>query len=204
MQCNAVQINTYKVPNLIISPKCKVYRKGRRAGALNDESIYTHTYTLSLSPPPPPHTHTHIHLSQCQEEKATSLEQFWRLMQSWNDRVRSGESSIEQRPDMRICVVQRISDRMKECEGDRCKRAKQSRRNVELQEVRQIWRTIVVYRFKCKEKQFVFNSLFIRKPVKSVKDGIYVIRLRSSPDEPCSIVLNFLKFVNELLRTVSE
>ena len=32
--------------------------------------------------------------------------------------MRSGASSIEQRPDMRICVVQRTSDRMKECEGD--------------------------------------------------------------------------------------
>ena len=30
----------------------------------------------------------------------------------------SGESSIEQRPDRRLCVVQRISDGMKECEGD--------------------------------------------------------------------------------------
>ena len=39
-------------------------------------------------------------------------------MLSWNDRVRSGESSIEQRPDTRICVVQRISDGIKECEGD--------------------------------------------------------------------------------------
>ena len=48
-------------------------------------------------------------------------------MQSWNDGVKSGESFIEQRPDTRICVVQRISDGMKE-----------SRRNVELQEVRQI------------------------------------------------------------------
>ena len=76
-----------------------------------------------------------------------------------------------------------------------------SRRNVELQEVRQIRRTIVVYRFKGKEKQFVFNSLFNRKPVKIVKDGRYVIKLKSSTDEPCSIVLNFLKFVNELLRT---
>ena len=40
---------------------------GGGAGALNDESIYTHTYThthsLSLSlplPPPPPYTHTSI------------------------------------------------------------------------------------------------------------------------------------------------
>ena len=32
--------------------------------------------------------------------------------------MRLGESSIEQRPDTRICVVQRISDGMKECEGD--------------------------------------------------------------------------------------
>ena len=32
--------------------------------------------------------------------------------------MRSGESSIEQRPDTRICVVQRMSDGMKGCEGD--------------------------------------------------------------------------------------
>ena len=36
--------------------------------------------------------------------------------------MRSGENSIEQRPDTRICVVQRISDGMKECEGDGCQR----------------------------------------------------------------------------------
>ena len=46
--------------------------------------------------------------------------------------------------------------------------------------------------------------MFNRKPVKSVKDGRYVIRLRNSTDEPCSVVLNFLKFVNELPRTASE
>ena len=40
--------------------------------------------------------------------------------------------------------------------------------------------------------------------MKSVKDARYVIRLRSSTDEPCSVVLNLLKFVNELLRTASE
>ena len=34
----------------------------------------------------------------------------------------SGESSIEQMPDKRICVVQSISDGMKECEGDECQR----------------------------------------------------------------------------------
>ena len=32
--------------------------------------------------------------------------------------MRSGESPIEQRPDTRICVVHRISDGMRECEGD--------------------------------------------------------------------------------------
>ena len=36
--------------------------------------------------------------------------------------MRSGESSIEQRPDTKICVVERISDGMKECEGDGCQR----------------------------------------------------------------------------------
>ena len=40
--------------------------------------------------------------------------------------------------------------------------------------------------------------------MKSVKDRRYVIRLRSSTDEPCSVVLKFLKFVNDLLRTASE
>ena len=39
-------------------------------------------------------------------------------MQSWNDEVRSGDSSIQQRPDTRISVVQRVSDGLKECEGD--------------------------------------------------------------------------------------
>ena len=34
----------------------------------------------------------------------------------------SGESSIEQRHDTRICIVQRISDGMKEGEGDRSQR----------------------------------------------------------------------------------
>ena len=53
--------------------------------------------------------------------------------------MRSEESSIEQRPGTGICVVQRISEGMKECEGDGVRgRAKLSRRNVELQEVRQI------------------------------------------------------------------
>ena len=66
-------MNIYKAPNLIISPKRKVYRRGGGgAGALNDESIYTHTYThtLSLSPPspslspsPPPYTHTSVTVS---------------------------------------------------------------------------------------------------------------------------------------------
>ena len=47
-------MNIYKAPNLIISPKRKVYRRGGGgAGALNDESIYTHIHThphsLSLS-----------------------------------------------------------------------------------------------------------------------------------------------------------
>ena len=79
-------MNIYKAPNLIISPKRKVYRRcvwgGGEGGALNDESIYTHMLSLSLPSLPPSHTH----LSQCQEEKATgtgqdaSLEQIWRLM----------------------------------------------------------------------------------------------------------------------------
>ena len=60
-------MNIYKAPNVIISPKRKIYRRWRGAGALNDESIYTLTCSLSLSFPPPPYTET----SQCQEKKAT-------------------------------------------------------------------------------------------------------------------------------------
>ena len=45
-------MNIYKTPNLISSPKRKVYRRGGggvgAAGALNYESIYTHTYTLYM------------------------------------------------------------------------------------------------------------------------------------------------------------
>ena len=40
--------------------------------------------------------------------------------------------------------------------------------------------------------------------MKSVKDRRSMITLKSSTDELCSVVLNFLKFVNELLRTASE
>ena len=36
--------------------------------------------------------------------------------------MRSGKSSMEQRPDTGICAVQRISDGIKECEGDGCQR----------------------------------------------------------------------------------
>ena len=36
--------------------------------------------------------------------------------------MRSEKSSIEQRPDMKICIVQIISDGMKECKGDGCQR----------------------------------------------------------------------------------
>ena len=58
-------MNIYKAPNLIVSPKCKVYRRGVGvwgAGALNDESIYTHIHSLSLSLPLPP-IHTYIYHS---------------------------------------------------------------------------------------------------------------------------------------------
>ena len=65
---------------------------------------------------------------------------------------------MEQRTYTRICVVKGMSDGMKECEEDG------------------------IRGFEGKEKQFVFNSLFNRKPVKSVKNGSYMIRLRSSTE----------------------
>ena len=48
-------MNIYKAPNLIISPKRKVWGGG---GRINNESIYKHTHTLSLS-----HTNTPITVS---------------------------------------------------------------------------------------------------------------------------------------------
>ena len=83
---------------------------------------------------------------------------------------------MQQRPDTRICVVQRISDRMKECEGDGCQRKSEAvEKECRTSGGQTDMTDIVVYRFKGKEEQFVFNSLFNRKPVKSVKDGRYVI-----------------------------
>ena len=70
------------------------------------------------------------------------------------------------------------------------RRAKLSKRTVELQEVGQILQTFVVYIFERKEKQFIFNSNFNRKLVKDVKDRRYVTRPRSLTDEPCSVFLN--------------
>ena len=40
--------------------------------------------------------------------------------------------------------------------------------------------------------------------MKDAKDKRYVIRFRSFSDEPCTVVLKFLKVVDELLRTASE
>ena len=50
----------------------------------------------------------------------------------------------------------------------------------------------------------MLNSLFNRKPVEGVKDGRCVIRHKSSVEESCRVVFNFLKFGNELLRIASE
>ena len=43
-----------------------------------------------------------------------------------NDGVRLEDSSIEQRPDTRICIVRRISDGMKEGKGDGSQRISSS------------------------------------------------------------------------------
>ena len=70
----------------------------------------THTHTLSL-------THTHIYHS-VRKRRLLGREKM-RLQSRFEGRcrvglkgVRSGESSIEQRPDTRICAVQRISHRI--------------------------------------------------------------------------------------------
>ena len=62
-------MNIYKAPNLIISPKRKVYRRGggERAHSTMNPSTHTHTHThtlsLSLSPPSLPYAHTSITVS---------------------------------------------------------------------------------------------------------------------------------------------
>ena len=70
--------------------------------------------------------------------------------------MRSGESSIEQRPDTRICVVQRISNGMKECKRDGSQRKREA---VEKECRTTGGQTDVTdrrfYRFEGKEKQFV-------------------------------------------------
>ena len=61
-------MNIYKAPNLIISPKRKVYRGGGGHSTMNP-STHTHTHTLSLSLSLthslslPPFTHTSITVS---------------------------------------------------------------------------------------------------------------------------------------------
>ena len=55
-------MNIYKVPNLVISPKSKVYRRGEGGGGGGVQSTtkaftHTHTHSLTLS-----HTHTDTHI----------------------------------------------------------------------------------------------------------------------------------------------
>ena len=63
-------MNIYAAPNLIISPKRKVYSRewgGGNGGTQRWIHLHTHTYTLSLflflSPSYPPYTHTSITVS---------------------------------------------------------------------------------------------------------------------------------------------
>ena len=117
--------------------------------------------------------------------------------------MRSGESSIEQRPDTRIRVAQRISDGIKECEGDGCQRKSAA---VE-KECRTSGGQTDMTDHRClqieRQGEAVCIQSFVQQEA-SVKDGKDVIKLMSSTDESCSIVLNFLKFVNEMLRTASK
>ena len=66
-------MNIYKAPNVIISPKRKVYRRGVGGGGRGHSTMnpskntHTYTYTLSLPPSPflslSPPLHTYIYHS---------------------------------------------------------------------------------------------------------------------------------------------
>ena len=55
-------MNIYKAPNLIISPKRKVYRRVRGHSTMN-QSTHTHIHSFSLSPSPHPPIHTSFTVS---------------------------------------------------------------------------------------------------------------------------------------------
>ena len=61
-------------------------------------------------------------------------------MESGNEGVISGENSIEQKPDTRICLVQRISDGMKECEEDGSQR-----KNEAIEKKCRTWRHVLLH-----------------------------------------------------------
>ena len=74
-------MNIYKAPNLIISPKRKVYRRGGGAGALNDEPIYIHTHSLSSLPPPP------LHIVGVEEEQILLSTDFCDFLDAYHSSV---------------------------------------------------------------------------------------------------------------------
>ena len=75
-------MNIYKAPNLIISPKRKVYRRGGGAGALNDEPIYIHTLSLLPPPSPPP-----LHIVGVEEEQILLSTDFCDFLDAYHSSV---------------------------------------------------------------------------------------------------------------------
>ena len=120
-------MNIYEAPILIISPRCKVYRKKLGGGEeQSDQSTinsHTHAHTLLLG------REGNWDGKKCitRADLKADVELYW---------LSSGESSIGPRPDRKICVVQRISHGMRGCEGDGSQRkSKAVEKEVELQEV---------------------------------------------------------------------
>ena len=57
---------------------------------------------------------------------------------------------------------------------------------------------------KAKQRQFVFDPLLNRKPVKRMKHRSDVGRSGCSENESCSIVLYFLEFRKKILRIAAK
>ena len=125
-------MSIYKVPNLIISLKRKAYREGGGWQSAMNQIIHTHMHPYPSLTHASNNYHKHTRSHKEHTQNPSGREGYWGVKRCvfkadlktgvWNDKVSSEESSRGQKRDRRISVVQKISDRMRECEGDRNQR----------------------------------------------------------------------------------